>query len=126
MRRSGAAGLRGPTRVGRHDITANNIAIATMHRPSSGSGEPSEEQAQRMLVFRRYIVRRHGERRGRGPRGVPGESARASLGTTTGERRYSIAPKGRFQVGAPASQGGAAWAGDLPVVSASLDPVEDE
>jgi NAD(P)-dependent dehydrogenase (short-subunit alcohol dehydrogenase family) len=62
--KAGAAGFtRAYAReVGRYDITANNIAIATMHRPSSEVGEPTEEQAQRMQeVFRRYIVRRRGE-----------------------------------------------------------------
>jgi len=62
--KAGAAGFtRAYAReVGRYDITANNVAIATMHRPSSDPGEPTDEQAQRMReVFRRYIVRRHGE-----------------------------------------------------------------
>lgn len=62
--KAGAAGFtRAYAReVGRYDITANNIAIATMHRPSSDSGEPTAEEAQRMReFFRRYIVRRHGE-----------------------------------------------------------------
>jgi 3-oxoacyl-[acyl-carrier protein] reductase len=62
--KAGAAGFtRAYAReVGRYDITANNIAIATMHRPTSESDEPTEEQARRMQeVFRRYIVRRRGE-----------------------------------------------------------------
>jgi 3-oxoacyl-[acyl-carrier protein] reductase len=62
--KAGAAGFtRAYAReVGRYDITANNIAIATMHRPSSDSGEPTEEQAQRARkLFSHYIVRRHGE-----------------------------------------------------------------
>jgi 3-oxoacyl-[acyl-carrier protein] reductase len=62
--KAGAAGFtRAYAReVGRYDITANNIAIATMHRPSSEIGQPTEEQTQRMReVFRRYIVRRRGE-----------------------------------------------------------------
>jgi NAD(P)-dependent dehydrogenase (short-subunit alcohol dehydrogenase family) len=62
--KAGAAGFtRAYAReVGRYDITANNIAIATMHRPSSDSGEPTAEESQRMHeLFRRYIVRRRGE-----------------------------------------------------------------
>jgi NAD(P)-dependent dehydrogenase (short-subunit alcohol dehydrogenase family) len=62
--KAGAAGFtRAYAReVGRYDITANNIAIATMHRPTSDASAPTDEQAQRMReVFRRYIVRRHGE-----------------------------------------------------------------
>lgn len=62
--KAGAAGFtRAYAReVGRYDITANNIAIGTMHRPTSDTGEPSDEQARRMHeVFRRYIVRRRGE-----------------------------------------------------------------
>ncbi len=62
--KAGAAGFtRAYAReVGRYDITANNIAIGTMHRPTSDTGEPDEHQAQRMKeMFRRYIVRRSGE-----------------------------------------------------------------
>jgi 3-oxoacyl-[acyl-carrier protein] reductase len=62
--KAGAAGFtRAYAReVGRYDITANNVAIATMHRPSSDAGEATAEQAQRMReLFRRYIVRRRGE-----------------------------------------------------------------
>jgi NAD(P)-dependent dehydrogenase (short-subunit alcohol dehydrogenase family) len=62
--KAGAAGFtRAYAReVGRYDITANNIAIGTMHRPTSDTGEANEEQARRMKeVFRRYIVRRQGE-----------------------------------------------------------------
>jgi 3-oxoacyl-[acyl-carrier protein] reductase len=62
--KAGAAGFtRAYAReVGRYDITANNIAIATMHRPTADSTPVSDEQAARMKdVFRRYIVRRRGE-----------------------------------------------------------------
>jgi 3-oxoacyl-[acyl-carrier protein] reductase len=62
--KAGAAGFtRAYAReVGRYDITANNIAIATMHRPTSDSGEADAEQSARMAeLFRRYIVRRRGE-----------------------------------------------------------------
>jgi 3-oxoacyl-[acyl-carrier protein] reductase len=62
--KAGAAGFtRAYAReVGRYDITANNIAIGTMHRPTSDTGEPDENQTQRMKeMFRRYIVRRSGE-----------------------------------------------------------------
>jgi NAD(P)-dependent dehydrogenase (short-subunit alcohol dehydrogenase family) len=62
--KAGAAGFtRAYAReVGRYDITANNIAIGTMHRPTSDTGEPTEEQVRRMQeMFRRYIVRRRGE-----------------------------------------------------------------
>jgi NAD(P)-dependent dehydrogenase (short-subunit alcohol dehydrogenase family) len=62
--KAGAAGFtRAYAReVGRHGITANNIAIGTMHRPTSDTAEPTEEQTQRMKeTLRRYIVRRRGE-----------------------------------------------------------------
>jgi 3-oxoacyl-[acyl-carrier protein] reductase len=62
--KAGAAGFtRAYAReVGRYDITANNIAIATMHRPTSDSDEADEAQSARMAeLFRRYIVRRRGE-----------------------------------------------------------------
>ncbi len=62
--KAGAAGFtRAYAReVGRYDITANNIAIGTMHRPTSDVAETTEEQAERMrALFRRYIVRRRGE-----------------------------------------------------------------
>jgi 3-oxoacyl-[acyl-carrier protein] reductase len=62
--KAGAAGFtRAYAReVGRFDITANNIAIATMHRPTSDSVPGDEEQSARLKeVLRRYIVRRRGE-----------------------------------------------------------------
>ena len=62
--KAGAAGFtRAYAReLARYDITANNIAIGTMHRPTSDAGEATEEQVQRMKeAFRRYIVRRRGE-----------------------------------------------------------------
>jgi NAD(P)-dependent dehydrogenase (short-subunit alcohol dehydrogenase family) len=62
--KAGAAGFtRAYAReVGRHDITANNIAIGTMHRPTTDSTPVSAEQDARMKdAFRRYIVRRRGE-----------------------------------------------------------------
>jgi 3-oxoacyl-[acyl-carrier protein] reductase len=62
--KAGAAGFtRAYAReVGRYGITANNIAIGTMHRPTSDPDEPTEEQVRRTReLFRRYIVRRRGE-----------------------------------------------------------------
>jgi 3-oxoacyl-[acyl-carrier protein] reductase len=62
--KAGAAGFtRAYAReLARYDITANNIAIGTMHRPTTDGGEATEEQVQRMKeAFRRYIVRRRGE-----------------------------------------------------------------
>ncbi len=62
--KAGAAGFtRAYAReVGRYDITANNIAIGSMHRPTSDVGTPTEEEVQRMKdAFRRYIIRRRGE-----------------------------------------------------------------
>jgi 3-oxoacyl-[acyl-carrier protein] reductase len=62
--KAGAAGFtRAYAReVGRYDITANNIAIATMHRPTNDVAPADAEQVDRLKdVLRRYIVRRQGE-----------------------------------------------------------------
>jgi 3-oxoacyl-[acyl-carrier protein] reductase len=59
--KAGAAGLtRSLARgLGRFDITANNVAIATTRTPAVAGLAENEELAERVL--RRYIIRRFGE-----------------------------------------------------------------
>jgi 3-oxoacyl-[acyl-carrier protein] reductase len=48
--------------VGRHNITANCISLATMNNTPPGAPPPSDEENERMAqVMKQYIVRRRGE-----------------------------------------------------------------
>ena len=62
--KAGAAGfMRAIAReVGRHNITANCISLATMNNTPKDAPPPTDEQNQMMTqVLKQYIVRRRGE-----------------------------------------------------------------
>ena len=91
--KAGAAGFtRAYAReVGRYDITANNIAIGSMHRPTSDVGDTDRgggaAHERRVPSLHHSPARR--TRRGRWPRRLPGQSA-GCLGLRTdvpGQRR---------------------------------------